>query len=83
MSLPENIGDREYQKFVETAEGEVAVRQGPNAITDDAGNILSLDEFGRASSIDISVVQHLKEISSLLHDIRYQLQLITGAHINE
>jgi hypothetical protein len=79
MTLPEQVGDREYQKFVETADGYVAVRQGPGAINDSEGNELKLNKDGQASTFDIRAINELKNIHSLLEDIKFQLSLITEA----
>jgi hypothetical protein len=83
MALPEQLGDREYQKFEEDADGNVAVRIGPNAIRDSAGNELDLNSFGMAQVYDKQVMTQLKEMTDILKDIRFQLQLITGAEIHE
>lgn len=78
MTLPEQLGDREYQKFVETADGEVAVRQGPGGINDSAGNELKLNADGQASTFDIRVLNELKNMTDELKSINWQLKLING-----
>ena len=83
MALPPNIADREHRKFVEDADGNVSVRIGPNSIRDSDGNELSLDSYGMAQTHDRQVMTQLKEMTDLLKDIRFQLQLITGAEIHE
>lgn len=83
MTLPEQVGDREYQKFVEDADGNVAIRIGPNAIKDTSGNELKLNENGMAQVFDRQVMTELKGMANILKDIRFQLQLITGAEIHE
>ncbi len=82
MALPKEVGDREYQKFVEDADGNVAVRIGPNAIQDSSGNELDLDAAGQAAVKDHAVYTQLKNMTEILEDIRFQLQLITGADIH-
>ena len=82
MALPPNIADREHRKFVEDADGDVGVRLGPNAIKDTEGNTLGLDSEGRASTQDHNVYAQLKNIHGVLEDIRFQLELITGADLN-
>jgi hypothetical protein len=83
MALPDNIGDREHRKFVEDANGDVSIRIGPNAIKDSDGNKLSLNSYGMAQTHDKQVMTQLKEMTDALKDIRFQLQLITGAEIHE
>jgi hypothetical protein len=83
MALPDQLGDREYQKFEEDADGNVAVRIGPNAIRDSAGNELDLNSFGMAQVFDRQVASELKVIHGLLEDMLFHLQLITGAQNNE
>ncbi len=83
MALPPNIGDREHRKFVEDNEGNVSLRIGPGAISTTEGNSLDITSTGRAKTTDDSARGELKEIVNLLKDCRYQLQLITGAEINE
>jgi hypothetical protein len=82
MALPDQLGDREYQKFIETEGGDVALRIGPNAIQDSSGNELNLDTFGRASTRDEAVFTQLKNIQEVLEHIRFQLELITGANLH-
>jgi hypothetical protein len=81
MALPDQLGDREYQKFEEDADGKVAVRIGPNAIRDSAGNELDLNSDGMAQVYDRNVMNQLKEITDYLKDIKTQLTLITGLDI--
>jgi hypothetical protein len=76
MTLPEQLGDREYQKFVETADGKVAVRQGPNAIVDEEGNALGIDDVGRAQTYDPRVHNELKTVTELLQNILIQLEMM-------
>lgn len=83
MALPPNIADREHQKFIEDADGKPALRIGPNAIQNEAGYTLDIDQFGRALSSDPDTKNQLKSIHEVLKDIRFQLQLITGAEIHE
>jgi hypothetical protein len=77
--LPNNIGDREYQKFVVDAEGNPSVRIAPGAVTDTDGNELDIDDVGRAQMYDRNTHNELKNINENLKDILFQLKLITGA----
>jgi hypothetical protein len=78
MALPKELGDREYQKFVETADGDVAVRQGPGGINDTDGNELALNSDGMAQVYDRQVMTQLKNMHEVLQDIRFHLRIITG-----
>jgi hypothetical protein len=78
MALPDQLGDREYQKFEEDADGNVAVRIGPNAIRDSDGNELDLNPDGMAQVFDRQVMNQLKNIEEVLEDIRFHLRIITG-----
>lgn len=82
MALPTQIGDREHDKFIETPDGKTAIRIGPNAIQDTKGQELALNSFGQASVRDESVFTELKNIHEVLEQIRFQLEILTGAHIN-
>jgi hypothetical protein len=78
MALPRNRGDREQQKFVEDANGNVSVRIAPGAVTDTDGNELDIDKFGQAKMSDHAVHSELKCMNQVLKDILFQLQLING-----
>ena len=78
MALPNQLGDREYEKFIEDAEGNVAVRQGPGAINDSDGNELALDDMGRASTSDKSVQSEIENLANKLDEVIYHLSLISG-----
>jgi hypothetical protein len=76
MTLPDNIADREHRKFVEDSEGNVGVRIGPNAIRDENGNKLGLDENDRAKTYDAGVRNELKSIYETLKNIEFYLKII-------
>ena len=78
MGLPKTRGDREFQKFTEDAQGNVSVRIAPGAVTDEDGNSLDIDTFGRARMLDVDSKSELKEINETLKEILFQLQLING-----
>ena len=78
MALPNHLGDREYEKFIEDAQGNVAVRQGPGAINDSGGNELALDAMGRARTYDRAAQAELENISNKLDEVIYHLSLISG-----
>jgi hypothetical protein len=80
MSLPSNIGDREYQKFTEDLQGEVCIRIAPGAITDSRdGNELDINDAGEAAMTDQRGRLLLSSILEKLEEIEFQLKLITGA----
>jgi hypothetical protein len=78
MTLPENMGDREYEKFVEDAAGNVAVRQGPGGINDEDGNVLAIDTAGRAQVYDMKVQAELGTVNDSLIKIIELLECIAG-----
>lgn len=78
MSLPTNRGDREYQKFVEDSNGNVAVRV-KQVIEDSEGDDLDIDDEGRAQTKDMPANNKLQSIYEKLDEILIQLRLITGA----
>lgn len=80
MGLPQNVGDREYQKFTEDLAGNVCVRIAPGAITDSRdGNELDINDNGEAAMFDRKTNAVLDAILDKLMDIEFQLKLITGA----
>lgn len=82
MTLPRTRGDREYQKFTTDSAGNVAVRVA-NEIIDDDGDKVEVDTSGRLYVLDYSAQTELRTMKTILEDIRFQLQLITGAEIHE
>jgi hypothetical protein len=83
MTLPKELGDREYQKFTEDSDGNVSVRVGPNAIRDADGNTLAIDQFGKAQTFDLQCLAELKSIGELLNKVIIQLQFITGVDFRD
>jgi hypothetical protein len=81
MALPKQLGDREYQKFIETADGDVAVRQGPGGISDSDGNELGLNKFGQAKVLDERVLAATLCNTDLLRKILFQLEILTEVEI--
>lgn len=80
MSLPQNIGDREYQKFTEDLSGNVCVRIAPGALVDSRdGNELDINDNGEAAMYDRKSNAALDAILDKLAEIEFQLKLITGA----
>ena len=79
MTLPTHISDREFQKFVEDADGKVAVRQAPNVIKSSSGNEMEVDDINRARAYDDAVHSALIAMIAKLESIEFQLKLITGA----
>ena len=77
MALPNNITDREYQKFVADNDGNTSLRTS-GEVTDGAGHTMAIDAAGRASTIDGKVQDELSMISSTLNQILIQLQMING-----
>lgn len=83
MTLPKEVGDREYQKFVADSDGNVSVRVGPDAVRDSAGNALAIDEFGKAQTFDLQCLAELKSIGELLEKMLSQLEYISGVDTSE
>jgi hypothetical protein len=79
LSLPKQIADREYQKFVEDLAGNVAIRVAPGAITDSVdGNELDIDKNRRARVYDEHGLRMMKNIHDVLERILWQLELMNG-----
>lgn len=76
MSLPTNRGDREFQKFVEDASGNVSVRIAPGAVTDSDGNELDIDNEGRARMLDTKAIDNFRVMNETLIEIKILLQAI-------
>lgn len=78
MTLPKELGDREYQKFEEDENGDVSIRIQPGAVRDSTGNELAIDSTGKAQTFDLQALTQLKDISEKLETVILQLQFITG-----
>jgi len=83
VAMQPHIGDREQDKFVETADGETAVRVkfSPEDITDDDGDSLTINSDDELQTIDVDVGQTLMGILTELRIMNVHLQAITNQKI--
>ena len=81
MSLPKELGDREYQKFVEDEDGNVSLRIGPG-VKDSSGSDLVIED-GAARTFDRQMMTELKSITQELQKVVFQLEIITGVNFGE
>lgn len=79
MTLPKQLGDREFEKFVEDADGKTAIRVEPQTIKGSSGTKLDITSAGFAQVFDRQALNQLKEITDVLNEIKFHLSLITGA----
>lgn len=83
MTLPKELGDREYQKFIEDEEGNVSLNIRPGAVRSSIGTELAIDEFGKAQTFDLQALTQLKSIGEKLDKVIFQLEIITGVNFGE
>lgn len=70
MTLPKELGDREYQSFVEDGKGDVARRTfGGSYLTDSDGEDIKVTQANGVRSVnvvDVDVRHYLEDIKNLL-----------------
>jgi hypothetical protein len=76
MAMSKNMGDREYDKFVEDENGKTAVRV-VNSVTDPGGDELEVTPFGEAKTLDDTTSQLLTKILHQLKIMNLHLQSMT------
>lgn len=81
MTLPRQLGDREYQKFVENADGEVAQRVAggvhlENAAGQDVEFIHHNGKYDLANH-DTLVHKTMLDLLAVMREIRDELKVIT------
>jgi hypothetical protein len=82
MAMSKNIGDREYTKFVEDAEGNTSIRV-VSGIQDADGDKLSVTRLGEAVFTSPEIISLLESMLTELKAIRLHMQIGTSADIRD
>jgi len=82
MAMSTNLGDRERHKFVETSDGETAVRV-QNTIVDVDGDVAEVNSDGSINVKDNNILIAMNRILSQLQIMNLHLSLISNNELSK